>query len=79
MSESRSSLGELIGHTGANLKIVAARFNINVVTADELRECSGLLKVLADALTLYADKLEPARPAGARHALREPPDDPHRS
>ena len=57
MNDSNTSLSDLIGQTSADLKIVAARFKVGVVTADELKECSGLLTALADALNLYADKL----------------------
>ncbi|WP_326946664.1 hypothetical protein OG439_46290 [Amycolatopsis sp. NBC_01307] len=72
MPESRTSLSDLIGHTSANLKIVAARFKVGVVSADELKECSGMLTALADALNLHADKT-PGSESSGRHALKEPP------
>ena len=72
MTESRS-LSELIRQTGANLQIVAAHFRMNVATPDELKECSGLLVALADALKLYAEKM-PGGDSSGRHVLREAPD-----
>jgi hypothetical protein len=72
VSESPASLAELIGATSANLKIVSARFKIGVVTADELKECSGLLVALADAMNLYADKM-PGAESDGRHVPQEPP------
>jgi hypothetical protein len=72
MSETRSRLAELIERSTVSLTTVSSRFVAGDVSADELKECALMLRAMADALTLYADKM-PDSTSADRHSLREPP------
>jgi hypothetical protein len=72
MSDSRTSLAEVIKKASAKLGVVSTRLKIGVASADELMECSELAFALADTMKLYAETMSTTEPDG-RHSFRQPP------
>jgi hypothetical protein len=72
MADPQKSLSDLVSRVGVTLKAFSARLEKGDAVADELNECSSMLTALAEALTLYADKV-PGTARAEHHIHREPP------
>ena len=74
MSKPRLSLSDHLDAVNAHLADVSARLKAGELSGAQLHEFGDLLTALAEAVLLYADKLD-APPVVGRHALKDPPDD----
>lgn len=77
MPKTPFTLADSLSVTGWQLVDSARKLEAGSLSARELRQVGELLADLAEAVTLYAEKLDvPPRPLGGRHALREPDEPP---
>ncbi len=82
MSDNFVTLIESLRAVSKHAEPVANALMANQMTPDKQREYARLLRQLADLLDEHADfeervsgELAPPKPAGSRHALREPSPD----
>ena len=74
MSKPRLSLPDHLDAVNAHLTNVSARLKADDLSGTQLHEFVDLLTVLAEAVHLYADKLNGSPAVSGRHALKGSPD-----